>query len=65
MGYKMKTCAISGKRHRANNKNFYVNNNSNDGLHPYSKAMDNLRRKLYSGSGSVSKTKQLVTLIND
>ena len=22
MGYKMKTCAISGKRHRANNKNF-------------------------------------------
>tara|TARA_Y100000310_G_scaffold67550_1_gene62867 strand:+ start:577 stop:765 length:189 start_codon:yes stop_codon:yes gene_type:complete len=62
MGYKMKTCAISGKRFRANNKNFYVNRNSNDGLHPYSKGMDNLRRKL---SVSVDKTKELVNLIND
>jgi len=61
MGYKMKTCAISGKRFRANNKNFYVNRNSNDGLHPYSKGMDNLRRKL---SVSVDKTKELVNLIN-
>ena len=59
--YKMKTCAISGKRFRANNKNFYVNRNSNDGLHPYSKGMDNLRRKL---SVSVDKTKELVNLIN-
>ena len=61
MGYKMKTCAISGKKFRANNKNFYVNNNSNDGLHPYSKNMDNLRRAL---SVSVDKVKQLVNLIN-
>ena len=61
MGYKMKTCTISGKRFRANNKNFYVNKNSNDGLHPYSKSMDNLRRKL---SVSVDKTKELVNLIN-
>jgi hypothetical protein len=61
MGYKMKTCAISGKRHRANNKNFYINKNSSDGLHPYSKAMDNMRRTL---GVSVSKTKQLVNLIN-
>ena len=61
MGYKMKTCTISGKRFRANNKNFYVNRNSNDGLHPYSKRMDNLRRKL---SVSVDKTKELVNLIN-
>ena len=61
MGYKMKTCAISGKRFRANNKNFNVNKNSNDGLHPYSKSMDNLRRKL---SVSVDKTKELVNLIN-
>ena len=59
--YKMKTCSISGKRFRANNKNFYVNKNSNDGLHPYSKSMDNLRRKL---SVSVDKTKELVNLIN-
>ena len=62
MGYKMKTCAISGKRFRANNKNFYVNRNSNDGLHPYSKGMDNLRRKL---SVSVDKTKELINLINE
>ena len=61
MGYKMKTCAISGKKFRANNKNFYVNNNSNDGLHPYSKNMDNLRRAL---NVSVDKVKQLVNLIN-
>ena len=60
--YKMKTCNISGKKFRANNKNFYVNNNSSDGLHPYSKRMDNLRRKL---SISVDKVKQLVTLVND
>ena len=61
MGYKMKTCTISGKRFRANNKNFYVNRNSSDGLHPYSKSMDNLRRKL---GVSVDKTKELVNLIN-
>ena len=62
MGYKMKTCAISGKRFRANNKNFYVNRNSNDGLHPQSKSMDNYRRML---GVSVNKVKQLVNLIND
>ena len=51
--YKMKTCNISGKKFRANNKNFYVNNSSSDGLHPYSKQMDNLRRTL---GVSVNKT---------
>ena len=61
MKYKMKTCAISGKKFRANNKNFYVNNNSSDGLHPYCKDMDNYRRTL---GVSVSKVKQLVNLIN-
>jgi len=61
MGYKMKTCAISGKRFRATSKNFYINKNSNDGLHPYSKSMDNLRRTLRV---SVNKVKQLVNLIN-
>ena len=59
--YKMKTCSISGKRLRANNKNFYVNNSSKDGLHPYSKQMDNLRRTL---GVSVDKVKELVNLIN-
>ena len=62
MGYKMKTCDISGKRFRANNKNFYVNRNSNDGLHPYSKKMDNLRRTL---GVSVGKVKDLINLINE
>jgi hypothetical protein len=57
----MKTCTISGKKYRANNKNFYVNNNSSDGLHPYSKEMDNLRRTL---NVSVDKVKSLVNLIN-
>ena len=59
--YKMKTCSISGKRLRANNKNFYVNRSSEDGLHPYSKQMDNLRRTL---GVSVDKVKELVNLIN-
>ncbi len=59
--YKMKTCSISGKRLRANNKNFYVNNSSSDGLHPYSKQMDNMRRTL---GVSVDKVKDLVNLIN-
>ena len=59
--YKMKTCSISGKRFRANNKNFYFNASSTDKLHPYSKEMDNLRRTL---NVSVDKVKQLVNLIN-
>ena len=59
--YKMKTCSISGKKLRANNKNFYVNNSSSDGLHPYSKQMDNLRRTL---GVSVNKVKDLINLIN-
>ena len=62
ISYKMKTCTISGKRFRANNKNFYINRNSNDGLHPYSKKMDNLRRTL---GVSVNKVKDLINLINE
>ena len=60
MGYKMKTCTISGKRFRANNKNFYFNASSADKLHPYSKEMDNLRRTL---GVSVNKVKDLINLI--
>ena len=59
---KMKTCSISGKKFKANNSNFYVNENSNDGLHPYHKAFDNFRRT--TGS-SVEKVRQLVNLINN
>ena len=31
---KMKMCTISGKKFTANTTNFYVNNNTPDGLHP-------------------------------
>ena len=59
--YKMKTCSISGKRFRANNKNFYFNANSPDKLHPYHKKYDNFRR---TTGASVDKVKELVKLIN-
>ena len=57
----MKTCQISGKKFKANSDNFYVNENSNDGLHPYHKKFDNFRR--VSGV-SVDNVRNLVTLIN-
>ena len=41
---KMKVCTISGKKFTADTKNFYVNTNSTDGLHPYHKSFDNFRR---------------------
>ena len=61
MGYKMKTCSISGKRLRANNKNFYINRSSEDGLHPYHKKFDNFRR---TSGATVYQVKELVNLIN-
>ena len=60
--YKMKTCRISGKRFKANTDNFYVNDNSRDGLHPYHKRFDNYRR---TNNVSVSNVRNLVTLINN
>ena len=57
---KMKTCSISGKRFKANNDNFYVNENANDGLHPYHKDFDNFRR--VTGT-SVEKVRELINLI--
>ena len=39
-----KECTISGRFYDANEDNFYVNNNSSDGLHPYHKYYDNVRR---------------------
>ena len=60
--YKMKTCQISGKRFKANSDNFYANENSNDGLHPYHKSFDNFRR---TTGASVEKVRELVTLINN
>ena len=59
---KMKTCSISGRKFKANHDNFYVNSNSNDGLHPYHKDFDNFRRVT---GASVDKVRELVTLINN
>ena len=59
---KMKTCSISGKRFKANTDNFYVNENSNDNLHPYHKDFDNFRR---ATGASVERVRELVTLINN
>lgn len=56
-----KTCTISGKRFRANSKNFYSNSNANDGLHPYHKSFDNFRR---TTGASVAQCRQLANLIN-
>ena len=57
-----KVCTISGKSFDASVDNFYVNNNANDGLHPYHKAFDNFRRVT---GARVEKVRELVTLINN
>ena len=57
-----KVCTISGKTFDANLDNFYRNENSDDGLHPYHKAFDNFRRT--TGS-SVEKVRELTNLINN
>ena len=57
-----KVCTISGKKFAANLDNFYCNNNSEDGLHPYHKNFDNFRRITNS---SVEQVRNLVTLINN
>ena len=59
--YKMKTCSISGRKCRAKNTNFYTNNSSSDGLHPYPKKFDNFRR---TSGATVDQVKELVNLIN-
>ena len=58
---KMKTCSISGKKFKADNNNFYHNENTPDNLHPYHKSFDNFRRVT---GASVEKVRELVTLIN-
>ena len=59
---KMKTCSISRKKFKANTDNFYVNEDSNDNLHPYHKDFDNFRR---TTGASVEQVRNLVTLINN
>ena len=39
-----KVCTISGESFPANTDNFYHNSNAEDGLHPYHKFYDNMRR---------------------
>ena len=56
-----KVCTISGKRFDANVNNFYINNKSPDGLHPYHKSFDNFRRVT---GASVEKVRELINLIN-
>ena len=58
---KMKVCTISGRKFTADTKNFYVNTNSSDGLHPYHKSFDNFLR---TTGATVSQVRQLVNLIN-
>tara|TARA_R110002020_G_scaffold399_2_gene2039 strand:- start:307 stop:537 length:231 start_codon:yes stop_codon:yes gene_type:complete len=58
---KMKICTISGRKFTADTKNFYVNHNTTDGLHPYHKSFDNFRR---TTGATVKQVRQLVNLIN-
>ena len=58
---KMKVCTISGRKFTADTKNFYVNTNTTDGLHPYHKSFDNFRR---TTGATVKQVRQLVNLIN-
>ena len=57
----MKVCSISGKKFIANNDNFYVNKNSIDGLHPYHKTFDNIRR---TQDVTTQQLRSIVNLIN-
>ena len=43
-------------------KNFYVNHNAPDSLHPYHKGFDNFRR---ATNASVEQVRSLVNLINN
>ena len=57
-----KECTISGNKYDANMINFYVNNNSSDGLHPYHKYYDNVRR---STGISVDKLREIINFKNN
>ena len=59
---KLKTCSISGNKYKADESNFYVNNNSDDGLHPYHKFYDNKRRYY---NISVDKMREIINFKNN
>tara|TARA_B100000287_G_scaffold340535_1_gene326995 strand:+ start:4363 stop:4560 length:198 start_codon:yes stop_codon:yes gene_type:complete len=53
----VKTCEMTGRPYPVNE--FYVNRNTEDGLHPYSKAADNFRRRLLGTGVGTMHLKQL------
>jgi hypothetical protein len=57
-----KQCAITGMNFPTNE--FYVNNNSRDGLHAYSKKADNFRRRLQANGSDIGAT-ELRTMFNN
>jgi len=58
--YTMKTCAMSGKRFKANANNFYRSAKSTDGLHSYAKHFDNFRR---STGVTADQVRELINLL--
>jgi len=50
---KTKECAMTGMNFPTNE--FYVNNSSKDGLHPYTKKADNFRRRTGVNAGDLRK----------
>ena len=57
-----KVCTISGKSFPANYDNFYHNSNADDGLHPYCKYYDNVRR---AHGISVDKLREIINFKNN
>ena len=57
-----KQCAITGMTFPTNE--FYVNNNSKDGLHAYTKKADNFRRRLQANGSNIGAT-ELRTMFNN
>ena len=56
---KSKVCSVTGLKTSENN--FYANNNSSDGLHPYHKYYDNVRR---THGMSVDKLREIINFKN-
>ncbi len=57
----MKVCSISGRKFTADSSNFYMNRNTADGLHPYHKTFDNIRR---TQDVTTQQLRSIVNLIN-
>ena len=57
-----KECTISGKSFPADYDNFYHNSNTKDGLHPYCKYYDNVRR---AHSISVDTLRKIINFKNN